>query len=90
MTPARKLKALDVLTASQGWLLIQEVMDDEIKRAALEIASNRAMSLDEINFRRGAIWAAQQLLDIPIKLSAKLEAESALNAPREPGTEELI
>lgn len=90
MTPARKLKALEALTESQGWRLITEIMDDEIKRAALAIAQDRAMSLDEINFRRGAIWAGEQLLEIPARLTARLEAEVALTAPREPGQEDLI
>ena len=55
------------------------VMEDEIVSAAMAIAENPNMSLDEINFRRGSIFAAKALLDMPTRLKSKLYGEVALN-----------
>ena len=45
----------------------------------MAIAENPNMSLDEINFRRGSIFAAKALLDMPTRLKSKLYGEVALN-----------
>ena len=82
MTPASKIKAIDGLTKSQGWNVLREIMEDEILQAAMQIAENSNMTLDEINFRRGSIWAAKTMLDLPERLRMKLEAETALT-PRD-------
>lgn len=76
-----QLKALDGLTRSRGWEIVNQVMRDEIVSAAMAIADSPNMSLDEINFRRGAIWAAKQMLAIPVRLQQKLEADLALSSP---------
>jgi hypothetical protein len=82
MTPASKIKAIDGLTKSQGWNVLREIMEEEILQAAMQIAENSNMTLDEINFRRGSIWAAKTMLDLPERLRMKLEAETALT-PRD-------
>jgi hypothetical protein len=82
MTPASKIKAIDGLTKSQGWNVLREIMEEEILQAAMQIADNSNMTLDEINFRRGSIWAAKTMLDLPERLRMKLEAETALT-PRD-------
>jgi len=82
MTPASKIKAIDGLTKSQGWNVLREIMEAEILQAAMQIAENSNMTLDEINFRRGSIWAAKTMLDLPERLRMKLEAETALT-PRD-------
>jgi hypothetical protein len=76
--PKRRIKALNDLLASRGWAILKEVMDEEIVKAALTIAENNRMTLDEINFRRGSIWAAKQLLDLPAKVKAIAENDLAL------------
>jgi hypothetical protein len=78
MTPQTKAKSLDALVKSQGWRVIREVMEREVVDAAMAIAEQPTMSLDEINFRRGSIWAAKSLLDLPEKLQMQLTAELAL------------
>ena len=82
MTPASKIKAINGLTKSQGWNVLREIMEEEILQAAMQIAENSNMTLDEINFRRGSIWAAKTMLDLPERLRMKLEAETALT-PRD-------
>lgn len=80
MTPREQLKGLLDLQKSPGWKVVTDVMHDEVVAAAMAIADNPNMSLDEINFRRGTIWAAKQLIDLPLKIQLKLENELALSS----------
>lgn len=79
MTSRERLKALIDLQVSPGWKVVTDVMNEEVVAAAMAIADNPKMSLDEINFRRGTIWAAKQLVDLPVKIQLKLENELALS-----------
>lgn len=79
MTPKAKLKALQSLMSSKGWTVLNEVMNDEILASAMSIADTPNMDLQEINFRRGSIWAAKRMLELPVRLQAKLESEIALS-----------
>lgn len=79
MTPQAKLKALQSLMSSKGWTVLNEVMNDEILASAMSIADTPNMDLQEINFRRGSIWAAKRMLELPVRLQAKLESEIALS-----------
>lgn len=72
------LKALQELTKTRGWAVVREVMEREIVSAAMAIADNPNMTLDEINFRRGSIWAGKQLIDVPDRLMRVLEADVRL------------
>lgn len=80
MTPREQLKGLLDLQKSPGWKVVTDVMHDEVVAAAMAIADSPNMSLDEINFRRGTIWAAKQLIDLPLKIQLKLENELALSS----------
>ena len=80
MKPTAKLKAVKELQKSTGWQVMVEVMRDEILASAMSIADSAKMDVDEINFRRGSIWAAKQLMDMPIRLQVRLESEAALDA----------
>jgi hypothetical protein len=79
VTPREHLKAVLDLQKSPGWKVVADVMNEEVVAAAMAIADSPNMSLDEINFRRGTIWAAKQLVDLPIKIQLKLENELALS-----------
>ena len=72
------INAVEALEKSAGWAVMMRVMNEEILQAAMQIADNPNMSLDEINFRRGSIWAAKRMLEIPARLRVKLESELAL------------
>lgn len=80
MNSRERLKAVLDLQKSPGWKAVSDVMADEVVAAAMAIADNPKMSLDEINFRRGTIWAAKQLMDLPAKIQLKLENELALSS----------
>jgi len=79
MNSTAKLKAIDDLMKSKGWQILNQIMKDEIVSSAMSIADNASMDIQEINFRRGSIWAAKQMLDMPVRLRQKLEAEIALD-----------
>ena len=78
INPKNQLDSINQLTKSKGWKVIDEVMKEEIVSSAMAIADNPNMTLDEINFRRGSIWAARRWLELPERLSAKLESDIAL------------
>ena len=78
INPKTQLDSINQLTKSKGWQVIDDVMKEEIVSSAMAIADNPNMTLDEINFRRGSIWAAKRLLELPERLSAKLESDIAL------------
>lgn len=80
MNPKADLKAIEQLRQSKGWELLNRIMQEEAMIAAMAIAENPKMSLDEINFRRGAIWAAKQLLELPNRVQLKLENQLALSS----------
>lgn len=73
------LKAIEDLQKSKGWEILSRIMKDEMVAAAMAIAENPMMTLDEINFRRGTIFAAKQLVDLPSKIKLRLENELALS-----------
>jgi len=80
-TPAQSkaaIKAIDALKSSRGWAIISETMREELIAAAMEIANKQTMGLDEINFRRGAIWAAGQLAYLPERLIQAEQTNIAL------------
>ena len=79
MNSKAKLKAIDDLMKSKGWQVLNQIMKDEIVSSAMSIADNASMDLQEINFRRGSIWAAKQMLEMQVRLRQKLEAEIALD-----------
>jgi len=74
-----ELNAIEALEKSKGWTVLRKVMEGEIVSAAMSIAENPNMTLDEINFRRGSIFAAKALLDMPVRLKSQLYGAIALD-----------
>jgi hypothetical protein len=82
MKPEQAIKAIDSLRNGKGWGYLKSIMQDEIIRAAYQMADNPNMTEKEVDFRRGAMWASRQLIDLPDKLFARLEGEVALNSAK--------
>jgi len=78
MNPKTQVKDLIQLTESRGWEQVNEVMKDEILQLALLMARSKEMSQQEMDFNRGAIWAAEQLLNLPSRLIHRLEGDMSL------------
>lgn len=79
----KQIENLKKLLNSPGWLYIQEVMNQEIVKAAYSMAEATPKSLDQINFERGAMWAARRCLDLPQRLMQILESEATMLAAQE-------
>jgi hypothetical protein len=75
----QQIKTLIQLSESNGWATVNEVMKDEILQLALLMARSKEMSQQEMDFNRGAIWAAEQMLNLPARLIHKLEGDLSLD-----------
>jgi hypothetical protein len=73
-------KGVETLENSRGWTYVREVMEQEIVSAAMGMANNANMSVEEMHFRRGSIWAAKQLLELPERLKLHLESQIKLES----------
>ncbi|GAA4652541.1 hypothetical protein GCM10023116_48250 [Kistimonas scapharcae] len=80
------LKALDDLKASPGWEYLTQVMQDEIVQTAFAIAEDPVMTERELDFRRGAMFAAKKLLHLPDQLILRLSSDSILDNARKDDT----
>jgi hypothetical protein len=60
------------LKENDGWKYLQQVMKDEVLQAAYNISNDPKMTFEEINWRRGALWASRKLVEIPSVLETKL------------------
>jgi hypothetical protein len=80
MKPKQAVDKLTTLRKSDGWKIIDEVMKEEILTASFQLSENRNMTMDEINFKRGAMWAARQLKELPDKLILKYKNDLALES----------
>ncbi len=79
MKPRQAIDKLSSLKKSDGWKIVSTVMDEETLNAAIQLSEFRNLPLEEIHFRRGAMWAARQLRDMPEKLIMKYENDLALD-----------
>ena len=79
MTSKEKLRKLKELENSSGWNVLVDIMKDEIVQSAMQIAESPNMSLDEINYRRGSIFAAKRRLELPQRLAVHLENEIVMD-----------
>lgn len=77
------IAALKELAKSRGWAVLEQCMKDDILAAAMLIAENAGMTKDQIDFQRGAMWAAKRLLQLPARITQNLESNLSLeNANR--------
>jgi len=59
MNPKQALNLIKELQRSDGWKYLKSVMDTEIIQASHAISDGMNMPMEEIHYRRGAIWALQ-------------------------------
>jgi hypothetical protein len=84
-----KIKELKTISESQGWAVLHKIMEDEILLLALSMARSSQMTQQDMDFQRGAIFAAEQMLNMPTKLINKLEGDLLLTeAPSRQGRSE--
>lgn len=72
------IRAMEALSASRGWQIIKESLEKDILAAAMSFADHALMSEKEIDFRRGAIFAARSLLTVDAAILARLQGEQLM------------
>jgi hypothetical protein len=83
MTPEKALELIVKFEKSEGWNYVQDVMRDEVLRAAYALAEDDNPSYEQLQFRRGAMWAARRLLELPMRLRQNLESELIIKKSQE-------
>lgn len=83
MTKKEEARVLEELLSSNGWGVLQRKMQDEILTAAYQLADNKQLSVDEINFRRGAMWAARRMIELPTNMKMLIDNELLMEAATE-------
>jgi hypothetical protein len=83
LTKQEEARVLEELLSSNGWGVLQRKMQDEILTAAYQLADNKQLSVDEINFRRGAMWAARRMIELPTNMKMLIDNELLMEAATE-------
>ena len=68
MNKLEQKRKIQELLKSDGWGILSQKMQEEILSAAYQMAENKMLTIDEINFRRGAMFAARRLMELPDEL----------------------
>lgn len=69
------LRALRELKDSRGWAILMETAKSDILSAALQMADNPTMTEKEMHFRRGAISATRNFVNVVDLLIASAESD---------------
>jgi len=72
------LKSLKEIKLSRGWMAIKDAIKNDLLDACLQLADNPIMTEKEIDFRRGAISAARNFVNVLDLLIARTEGELLL------------
>jgi hypothetical protein len=68
------LNALEEMSQSRGWAVLIEFIQEEANRAVMAMGK-MGMSMDEVAFRRGAIYASQNVINAPSQLLSVMATE---------------
>ena len=80
MTKQEQARILDELLSSNGWGLLHQKMQDEIISAAYQLSENKQLTTDEMHFRRGAMWAARRMIELPTNMKMLIDNELLMDA----------
>ena len=84
MNKKEKFDILVEFKKSSAWTVLEKEMRDATIEAALQLTEQGGnMTIDEIHFRRGAMWAAQKFLQLPSVLVSRLENDLLLDAAQQ-------
>lgn len=73
-----KLRSLKELKNSHGWAILMEEVKADVLAACLAMADNPVMTEKEVDFRRGAIAAARNFVNVLDILINRSESELSL------------
>lgn len=72
------LRSLNELRDSRGWALVMEAVTNNVTSACYQMADNPTMTEKEVDFRRGAIAAARNFVNVLDLMISRFEAEVQL------------
>ena len=75
MTLQEQLRVLDELIDSPAWNLLKDQMNKDILMAAYQLSDNAPVTVDELHFKRGAIWAGRRMIDMPEQMKTMINNE---------------
>lgn len=78
-----EIQELQRLVASDGWLILKRLLSEDLQQACLALAQPGRPAQD-IEFRRGAIFAASKLPDLPDQLIEQLRQTEYLRLASQP------
>ena len=80
MTPKQKQVAIDAMLKSKGWQVIKDEMEKSILQAAYQLCDGPAMTIEDVHFRRGSMWAARKFVELPSVVSQVLNNNILMDA----------
>jgi len=83
MSPQQRIEELNKFRTSNAWTILRDEMEEAILQSAYQLADNKPLTLEELHFRRGALYAAKKFLDLPEQLVMKAQNELALQVDEE-------
>lgn len=83
MSSITDLKALEDLRASRGWAIMRDRMEAEILQAARNLGNQIVLPPQAVDFQRGAIWAAGQLIEMPTRIIQEIQTDLTLAKGKE-------
>jgi|SaaInl1SG_22_DNA_1037389.scaffolds.fasta_scaffold72562_1 hypothetical protein len=83
MSPQQRIEELQRFKSSNAWTILKQEMEDAILMSAYQLADNKPLTLEELHFRRGALYAAKKFLDLPEQLVMKAQNEISLMVDKE-------
>lgn len=72
------IRSIETLT--KHWGVVETILEGDVIRAALSLGQSPNMSEAEMHFRRGAIWAAQNMMNLPLKLKTAADSQMAMES----------
>lgn len=70
-----ELKALEDLLASRGWGVLMEFLEGDLIASCVAVGDNPRITNDELRFRAGAIYAANNMVKAPRIIVEQYKAE---------------
>jgi len=78
MNSIERLHNLEDLLTHPGWLDYETTIRDAVIQAALNLADNKPITIEQLHTQRGALWAGKQLIEVVPILIQQLKNEVLL------------
>jgi hypothetical protein len=66
------IQAVRELRQHPGWTHMRAIMEHEMRQGVSALCNNANMDEKEMHFRRGALWAAEKMINLPENIELRL------------------